>query len=229
MPYTIKFVDEFKESCLRYLPGTLVSFNMADTLRRNCHLGHLEVDKDIAEFDALLRQAIGLKGLVKRVGGDIWLALHSHNSSLHQDILSQFHKEVPCEVGWRSTGERQGSSKSVERLVPTKIIRDVRCVYFPVERRDQLTDTIEALLSSGLTPPGIPTHLNGARIMHEQPDRWSCVETYPHEIPFCPFCEMDQFSWMDGESHVYSGYGTCINCGATVSINAIDPVLRPGS
>lgn len=38
-------------------PATLLHVNLADTKRRNAHLGHGRVDGDIRAFDAVLRAA----------------------------------------------------------------------------------------------------------------------------------------------------------------------------
>ena len=69
-------LDQFKDAASGYLPGLLVLFDLADAKRRNCHLGHAIVDKDIEEFDRLLRSSIGNSGVAKRVRGASWLAIY---------------------------------------------------------------------------------------------------------------------------------------------------------
>ncbi|MDB9509999.1 hypothetical protein PN499_02100 [Kamptonema animale CS-326] len=66
-----QLVEEFKVLIEPFLPSYLVIFDLADTKRRNLYLGHSEVDKDIIEFDTLLKTHI--QGIFKRIAGDRWV------------------------------------------------------------------------------------------------------------------------------------------------------------
>src|SRR5882724_6774310 len=120
-------LDEFKRDMTEHLPGLLVLFDIADAKRRNCHLGHLTVDKDIDEMNELVRISVGPNGLARRVGGDEWLAIYKTDSLKPvTTLLGKYHREQEFRVGWRSTGEKYGSVKAAERIVSSKIIRSLR-------------------------------------------------------------------------------------------------------
>lgn len=69
-------LEQFKQAASNYLPGLLAFFDLADTKRRNSHLGYMTIDEDIAEFDRLLSLSLGSTGMARRVGGDLWLAIY---------------------------------------------------------------------------------------------------------------------------------------------------------
>src|SRR5882672_11129813 len=122
-------LEEFKREVAAYLPGLLALFDIADAKRRNFHLGHQVVDCDIDELDRQLQISVGASGLVKRVGGDEWLAIYKTESvEPVAALLKAYHKEQEFQVGWKSTGDRDGQIKVAERAVPAKLVRSLRCI-----------------------------------------------------------------------------------------------------
>src|SRR5712692_904107 len=117
-------LDEFKREVVTYLPGLFALFDIADSKRRNFHLGHRVVDREIDELDRQIRTSVGASGLAKRVGGDEWLALYKTESvEPVAALLRAYHKEEEFLVGWKCTGERDGQIKVAERTVPSKLVR----------------------------------------------------------------------------------------------------------
>lgn len=217
-------LDQFKNGVSAYLPGLLVLFDLADTKRRNCHLGHNVVANDIEEFDRLAHTSVGSSGLVRRVDGNAWLALYKLEPQSLQSLnalLSAYHKEQEMQVGWRSTGEKDSVQKVVERTVPTTIIRAARCLYSAVTDPQEINGLIDELFEQcGGFAPTIPMQLSD--IINGERTGWNCVTCYPAEMPFCPFCEQHEFDWDDGDGTIYSGSGVCKNCGAHIRIDGIE-------
>lgn len=218
-------LDQFKLAVLDFLPGLLVCFNIADAKRRNCHLGHLVVDDDIAEFDRLVRLSVGASGLAKRVQGAAWLTIYKTESLQPvSELLRSYHKKQGILVGWRSRGEKDGTKKAVHRTVAATIARSVRCLYTAVTTPQEVNKSIDELIGQCYGfPPNIPVRLSD--LVNIQKSSWSCVDSYPAQAPFCPFCAARDFEWDDGDSGVYSGLGTCRSCGACVGIEGINRVL----
>jgi len=215
-------LDEFKRDMTGHLPGLLVLFDIADAKRRNCHLGHLTVDKDIDEMNELVRISVGPDGLARRVGGDEWLAIYKTDSlKPFTTLLGTYYREQEIRVGWKATGEKDGSVKVAERIVSSKIIRSLRCIYTFATSVEDAGVSVEKLLDHNYgLPPNIPIPLSD--IADIKKSGWSCVTDYPVELPFCPFCEGRDFTWIDGDSSVYSGWGTCRACGANVDIVGVE-------
>jgi hypothetical protein len=215
-------LDQFKHAVPNFLPGLLVLFNIADANRRNCHLGHLAVDEDIANFDRLVQMSVGASGLAKRVQGAAWLATYK-TESFHplSAVLRAYHKQQDILVGWRSTGEKDGAARAVQRTVAATIVRAVRCLYTTVTTPQEANRSIDELFEQchGF-PPNIAVRLSD--VVNTERSNWSCVNSYPSEMPFCPFCDGRDFEWDDGDFSIYSGSGTCRTCGAYVNIEEID-------
>jgi len=220
----MKPLDEFKRDVPAYLPGMLVLFDLADAKRRNNHLGHLVVDDDIAEFDRLIQTSVGASGLAKRVAGDKWLAIYQVGSlESVKALLIAYYRDQECLIGWRAAGQKEGVTKVVERTVRARIIRALRCLYSVATYSPDVNGLIEQLFEHNYSlPPNTPLSLSEAINTKKKP--WACVTAYPSENPFCPFCEGRDFDWDDGDDSVYSGSGTCQNCGAEVDIRGIEHV-----
>jgi GGDEF domain-containing protein len=215
-------LDQYKHEIATYLPGLLVLFDMADSKRRNGHLGHQVVDGDIEELDQRVGTSVAPLGLAKRVRGDKWLVLYKTDSlEPVAELLRAYRKEQKFLVGWTCSGEKNGESKMVERTASSTIVRSLRCVYCFVAVSDDSAALIEKLLQHGhRAPPDIPCALSDAANMERT--GWSCVSSYPAEMPFCPFCEKTEFEWIDGDGNVYSGSGTCKFCGASIDIRGVE-------
>src|SRR6266403_2578125 len=186
-------LDEFKREVVAYLPGLLALFDIADAKRRNFHLGHRVVDRDIDELDRQVRSSVGASGLAKRVGGDEWLALYKSESvEPVAALLDTYYKEQEFLVGWKSTGEKDGQIKVAQRTVPSRLVRSLRCIYAFTNSSQDTSGLIDSLLEHhyGL-PPNTPHALSGLATMKKS--SWHCVSAYPPESPYCPFCESSDF------------------------------------
>lgn len=231
-------LEQFKQAASSYLAGVLAFFDLADTKRRNCHLGYMTIDDDIAEFDRLLRASVGSTGMARRVGGDLWLAIYPErtvpalgqrlNQGLSQSfiqILSQllhdYHQERAISIGWRCRGHCDGVVEVAEETIDTTITRSARCVYFCATSLEEMNEVIDRLLQKLQTfPPGRPIPITEIG-SHEQIS-WRCVSAYPDQDPYCPFCKGRDFEWEDGDGNVYSGSGTCKQCGAGIDIRGVE-------
>jgi GGDEF domain-containing protein len=219
-------LDQFRDAIPNFLPGLLTLFNLADAKRRNCHLGHHVVDDDIEEFNRLVQSSVGASGFARRVSGAAWLAIYKTQSlqSLSA-LLSAYHKQQDIQVGWRSTGERDGAARTVQRTVAATIVRALRCLYTTVTTSQEANGSIDELFEQYHSlPPNTPIQLSD--VVNIKRNKWSCVDRYPSEMPFCPFCEGRDFEWDDGDGAIFSGSGTCRACGAYVDIKEIDHLLR---
>lgn len=212
---------QFKVSAANHLPGLLAVFDMADAKRRNCHLGHLVVDRDIQEFDQMLQASVAGRGVARRVRGTSWLAIYPQVSAKFLDeLLLNFHSQNEMQIGWRVEGRKDGVEKAVERTIQSTISRALRCVYANATSKEELEHLSDELLEQCY---GLP--LNSAIKLEELANYerrfWTCVSNYPAEKPFCPFCESSEFDLEDGDGSVYSGSGTCKNCRCDMMICGI--------
>ncbi len=215
--------DQFKQAARSHLPGLLVMFNLADAKRRNCHLNHFTVDEDIERFDRLLKSSVGDFGVAKRVSGVTWLATYPIGSiNSVQQLLNTFEQQQNIRVGWRCTALKGADSKIVERTVQSTIVRGLRCIYSNVSSPEEMNLLIEELLSLKYSiQPNVAIQLSDHN-EHVSTD-WACVTNYPTENPTgCPFCEKSDIDWEEGDDTLYSGGGTCNNCSAYISIEAVD-------
>ena len=73
-----QLIAELKLCIEPVLPGYLAIFDLADTKRRNHYLGHAEVDKDILEFNTLLKSNVD-EAAFQRIGGDKWVVFVTEN------------------------------------------------------------------------------------------------------------------------------------------------------
>ena len=206
-----EFINEIRDQ----LPGYLVAFNGASFQIRNDYLGHVVVDKDIEDFNNLLQSSCG--NGYRRVGGNEWLAFFRNDSSI-QDVLDKYHTEIPFNAGWKTHGELNGASKQKTKTVVAKLIRTVRCIKELVNNTGQLKNTAIDLVENNwaLTPNKAHT-LESVKAVERK--HWLCVSSLPEESPCCPFCECEEFDWLDGDTSIYGGYGTCKKCGAEVGVS----------
>jgi GGDEF domain-containing protein len=207
----------FEHKAASLLPGFLYSFNIADFKRRNCHLGHLVGDADIAEFDALIAAAAGADGTAQRVGGDRWLMVSRSNADDRvTDLLERYQRAEPSVSGWRIRASRGGQERTARARLATVIRRAVRCLYTDVAREADLAPAIAALENNNWAlPANRPCALSQLSALRREP--WRCVDQYPEQAPACPFCGGQQFKWAGGDD--CNSDGACEGCGAEISIN----------
>src|SRR5437763_1990343 len=75
--------------------------------RRNFHLGHQSVDREIEQLDGQIRNSAAM---AKRVGGDERLAVYDTRSIEPLiALLRAYHHEQDFRVGWKSTAEKDKS------------------------------------------------------------------------------------------------------------------------
>ena len=101
-------------------PSELVLCNLADTGRRNSHLGSSVVDQDIATFDALVRKlTIAANGeRSARVGGDEWLFLGSDGRAFARAALDEYALTQPYRAGWCCRATKRADEKNVDEVGP---------------------------------------------------------------------------------------------------------------
>jgi len=206
-----EFIDEIRDQ----LPGHLVAFNGASFQVRNDYLGDIVVDKDIKDFDNLLQSNCGNN--YRRVGGNEWLAFFSNDSCI-QEVLDKYYTEVPFNAGWKTHGELNGVTKEKIKTVQAKFIRTIRCIKEFVDHSLKLKTIAIDLVENnwGLLPNKVHT-LESAKTVARK--NWLCVSSLPEESLCCPFCECEEFDWVDGDTSIYGAYGFCNICGAKVSIS----------
>lgn len=204
------FIDAISDQ----LPGYLVAFNGASFNVRNDYLGHIVVDKDIEDFSNLLQSKCGNN--YKRVGGDKWLALFNRESNI-KEVLDKYYIEVPLNAGWKSHGELNGVTKEKIQTIQVKLIRTMRCINKFVTNPGHLKNTaIDLVENNWGFPPNEVHTLDSVKNMERK--KWLCVSSLPEKLPYCPFCECEEFDWIDGDTSIYGAYGTCKKCGAEVDI-----------
>ena len=206
-------LEEFKLSIEPSLPAYLVIFNLADTKRRNLYLGHSEVDKDIIEFDTLLKTH--LQGIFKRVAGDKWLAcIAEQQLNYLPNLISSYAKEVPIIAGWECRAIAPNSTQIfIEEKSNVTLSRAVRCGYLWVKDVSEVLIKVNELEEKVWSlRVNSPTSLEQTIDFH--PPKWQCIpEGFLHP-EYCPFCNGKNFDWLGGADDGSSG--TCKQCGADV-------------
>ncbi len=216
-------IEDFKAAISDRLPGYLVLFNFANAKRRNGHLGFDKVDQDIELFNRLLNQAMIGNNYGARVAGNDWLALFSSHSvtgnpvTQIQQLLDDFYQEEEIVVGWQSHGRKAGVEKTQTQTVPAIITRAMRCIYSYLADLDSFNLIGRQLFEQyyGLT---VNTPHELQQIIGIPRTDWQCVSRYPAEELVCPFCQGNQFNWLDGDSSYYS-YSFCQQCDAEVTFS----------
>lgn len=206
-------------------PARLLLCNLADTKRRNAHLGHAAVDVDIARFDEALRAAAGPRSRFARVGGDEWLVLGDDGPALVDAVCTRFGESRPYRAGWRCRATSGGVVREVSETVTTSIARTARFLSAAVRTREEIAPIASRLADAiAGAPVSTPCTLEGLAAPIRP--RWCCVASYPEVALYCPFCRATGFEWVDGDSGVYSGDGRCAGCGAVVSFSDAGGLLR---
>lgn len=126
-----------------WTPGdVLVVCNLADSKRRNWHLGFRACDEDIRVFDALIREVVG-EGRAIRIGGDQWAALATAATPV-TSLVERFAREEPLEVSYEVDGVAPGGERRHACLWTWRGVlrRAVRVVTTPL---DGPGDVVEAV------------------------------------------------------------------------------------
>jgi hypothetical protein len=211
-------------------PSELVLCNLADTKRRNAHLGSLTVDADIARFDALVRELTNLEGGERcaRVSGDEWLFLGADGRAFARAALEAYSLEQPYRAGWRCRATKDGEERSVVEVVTTTIARTVRLLGSVISSRGDL-EPVATRLAEHVWQAQVATFTRLEEVAPPTSPRWACVADYPARALYCPFCAGLDLAWTDGDSAVYSGDATCKACHAELSFADAGSVLGPPS
>ena len=201
-------------------PSELVLCNLADTARRNSHLGSSVVDQDIATFDALVRKlTIAANGAGSaRVGGDEWLFLGTDGRAFVRAALDEYALTQPYRAGWSCRATKGGEERNVDEVVTTSLTRTARFVGAIAASRDEL-ESLAGRLADRIWQAPVATFVLLDDLAPPRPPRWQCVAAYPARAYYCPFCTNADFEWTDGDNAVYSGDATCKTCGASLSFD----------
>ncbi len=201
-------------------PCDVVLFNLADTKRRNSHLGFDVVSEDIATFDALVSRLTDRESGERsaRVSGDEWLFLGASGRAFAQAILAEYSLTEPYRAGWRCRATKDGEEKTVLAVTTTSLTRTARVVGGVVSTRDEL-ESVTARLADRVWQAPIATFTLLEDLVPPTTPRWECVAAYPTRKYYCPFCTGTAFEWTDGDGAVYSGDATCKTCNAELSFH----------
>ena len=197
-------------------PSALVLCNLADTKRRNSHLGFDVVDRDIATFDALVTKLTAAGERSARVGGDAWLFLGADARAFARALLSDYALTQPYRAGWRCSATKNGEERLVTEVTTTSLTRTARLVGAVAPSRDEL-EPLATRLADLLWQAPVATFTLLEELAPPTTPRWECVAAYPARTYDCPFCAGTTFEWTDGDSAVYSGDAVCTTCRATLS------------
>lgn len=201
-------------------PSELVLCNLADTKRRNSHLGSLEVDEDIATFDALVSELTNFERGYRsaRVGGDEWLFLGANGRAFAESALSAYAVTKPYRAGWRCHATKDAEEKSVLAVTTTSITRTARFVGTVASSRGRGDlESLAARLADQIWQAPVAAFTLLEELTAPPSPRWQCVATYPSRAYYCPFCKGTTIDWTDGDGAVYSGDGICTSCSANLS------------
>jgi GGDEF domain-containing protein len=209
-------MNQFREAITPLLPGCLALFDLADTKRRNLHLGYNKVDQDIAWFEILLNQCIETTGIAKRIGGDKWIAFTVGSSPNYRALLQHYPQEEHVTIGviCRATSIR-GDSIVVRKQIQATIFRAFRCLYTWLEDKANFDATLE-ILNTWLWQCSVNevTVYDEATLMNRpQGPRWQCLSEEVMLDKECPFCKGRGFDWYDGATDCATG--RCEKCGAS--------------
>jgi hypothetical protein len=211
-------------------PCELVLCNLADTKRRNSHLGSGAVDQDIATFDAIVggltTRARGERSA--RVSGDEWLFLGADGRAFAVAALAAYARAEPFRAGWRCRATKDGEEREVVEIVTTTITRTVRLLGAVTSSRDDLEPVATRLAEQVWRAP-VAAFARVEVLAPPLSPRWRCVADYPARGYACPFCAGVDLAWTDGDGAVYSGDATCKTCHAELSFADAGGLLTPPS
>jgi hypothetical protein len=212
------FVADLSPSAEKLLPCYLAAFNLANTKRRNLHLGWRRVDEDISIFDALLHDTFKLEEtIVKRVGGNEWVVfLHEKELPLLDKVILAYSEEIAHRAGWKCRGRSpSGEVRTIEKTSKVILVRAVRCGLFRIRGIQELTVLADQdLWPSQAVPPNKITLLDPGAKITRQP--WTCVKGAIPADEYCPFCNGTAFKNDDGDDGGYSAL--CTSCSAELEI-----------
>ncbi|UBF25560.1 diguanylate cyclase [Kovacikia minuta CCNUW1] len=189
LPKTMRedILQALVEQICSKLPGCLVTFNGAAFKLKNDFFGHAFVDQEIQAFSNLLQKKCGNN--FNRVGGDEWLAFFENFSVQQvQNLLKEFHLEIPINVEWKSHVELNGEIKEMRVTVNATAIRAMRCIYANANNRNEIRSTAIDLLQNnwGLEPNQVLSLCLAKTIQRK---RWSCIGNLPQQSPMLPFLQ----------------------------------------
>ncbi len=171
-----------------------LGFNLASTKLRNCYLSLRHVNRDMALFDRLLRQAFEKDGgAVCRVGGDEWLAFTESKEPelLVQGVADAFAQMTPFTWEWTFTARGTDGEERVARVTGEGLFeRAFRCGMVRLVPGEEVAAQVEGIRERlWAAPLNAPFWLNP----EEEPSRdksvpriqWLSVSQLS-----CPFCHM---------------------------------------
>src|SRR5262245_13853276 len=125
-----KSIRQYMETVRTKLPGNILGFDLADTKRRNLYLGMNVMDKDIQDFDELLKQYFTVDGVVIRISGDKWLCFFTnHPQESVNRLKDDYSTTTEIKVTWGCKAiSRNHERKEIIKETHSKITRAYRCL-----------------------------------------------------------------------------------------------------
>jgi GGDEF domain-containing protein len=208
-----QLIAELKLCIEPLLPGYLAIFDLADTKRRNLYLGHEEVDKDILEFNTLLKTHLG--ETFKRIGGDRWVAFVTENQlNVFDRLILAYKKEVPISAGWECRAIAPNSILvHIADKTDVLISRAVRCGYLNIQDINDVAARVNYLVEEiWHLPVNLAISLE-QELTFNQP-KWKCIIGNLPSTAYCPLCKGTKFEWLEGTDD--TDYGICKGCSVEV-------------
>ena len=191
---------------------------MAESRRRNLHLGHHAVDTDIAELGALLRSHLGQDGASGHWGGDTWWAyVHPPSLPVFDAVVAAFGRSMVITAGWECRARAvDGTQRFSSDRAAVVLHRGVRCGYVAVQHTSDLDDGLTTLQRVfWQLPVGKVTPI--AEVSTLPATAWPSLSGVIPTAWHCPFCAGDQMT--EGEGTDDSEEGQCVGCRAALDVH----------
>lgn len=217
MESEIPQVERLKQAVASLLPGYLALFNMAESKRRNLHLGFLTVNEDIAALGTLLGSHLGSLDAYGHWGGDRWWAFapRAHLGAFAA-VAAAFSQSMPITAGWECRAiAPDGTERTSRERREVLLHRGVRCGYVAIQQMDDLEPSLEALQAVSLRlAVGQATAIADLENLH--PAAWHSISEAIPVNWYCPFCSSGQLVATGGTDN--TAEGQCGGCGAELDI-----------
>lgn len=207
---------EFVERIRDRLPGFVVCFDLADTKRRNLYLGFARVDHEIELFENLAGRHFPEPAYHRRVAGDRWLCFTPTDpEAVVRRLANEFSEARPIEISQICRATRpDGELRETRRPFRKTIVRGFRSLVNRVGEAEEAEAKILRLLEQvSLEEVTGPATLPGGAFPSGEPaSRWRCLDDHDVWRTVCPFCQQEDFQWIEGTDDAM--FGACRGCGA---------------
>lgn len=199
-------------------PSYVAVFDLADTKRRNMHLGRLRVDEDIATFHSILTGAFPAgESLAARIEGNVWVAVlkGDHRPRL-AGVIGDYGQRLPAR--WERTCRATslgGEERVAEFVFDVVIERAVRCGVHRLRKAVDFARVVRRIRKQvGLLPVNRVVRIGKSPPVRPV-RRWECVTGDNYWSAPCPFCATA--FWLDWQG-LNCFDDTCSGCGATLDV-----------